>query len=505
MSKEPQPPARPVKTRLRTRLTSLLVLTLGLACLIMGASNYLSLERSLMSQVEEELADSSHRALFLKPHKLEGQAETGPAGLVPTGGNCQMEDGRTILQAPGQAAGTITLCSQDGNLQVAGRLGQYGQVLELSQSDQARLQEAASLEGTQRISLEAGDYLLLSHSTDQGYVLVGLSLAETQQTLNQCLLVMVAGSGLVMLLTGLLGSWIIRRTMHPLERVSGVASAVAQLDLAQETLPEASRVQAEDADPQDEVGAVGYALNQLLDNVQSALEARSRTEEQMRVFIADASHELRTPLAAIRGYADMLTWTERLSDQGKKSLDRVSSQTERMSRLVEDLLLLARLDEGLQPQLEPVDLTELLLENVMDLQVAAPDHDWQLQLPEEPVEVLGDRSQLQQVLLNLLSNARKHTDPGTQVTASLAVATNGREAIVGVRDKGPGIAPDFIDKIFDRFTRADAARSGSDGTSGLGLPIVKAIVEAHGGSIDVVSEPGNTEFSVRLPLVDHED
>lgn len=209
---------------------------------------------------------------------------------------------------------------------------------------------------------------------------------------------------------------------------------------------------------------------------------------------------LRTPLAAIKGYADMIRWTETLTDQGKTSLECVNSQTERMLRLVEDLLLLARLDEGREPEMTQVDLTELLVENVMDPQVAASSHSWQLNLPEDVVEVRGDRSQLQQVLLNLLSNARKHTDEGTTVTSSLSISASGRETMMSISDNGPGIAPEFKGKNFDRFTRADAACSGSDGTTSLVLPITKAIVEAHGGSIDVVSRPGRTEFTVRLPL-----
>ena len=201
------------------------------------------------------------------------------------------------------------------------------------------------------------------------------------------------------------------------------------------------------------MGAVGYALNQLLDNVNSALEVRERTEHQIRAFIADASHELRTPLAAIKGYSDMLRWTEPLSESGQSSLARIDSQTERMSRLVEDLLTLARLDEGREPKMEQVDLTELVLECTSDMQAAARTHEWHLNLPDEPVEVVADRSQIQRV-----------------------------------------------PKIFDRFTRADKARSGSVGTTGLGLAIVQAIVQAHGGSIQVQSQPEHTVFTVRLPL-----
>ena len=279
-----------------------------------------------------------------------------------------------------------------------------------------------------------------------------------------------------------------------------MATDVAHLDLEEHTISSAVRVEPRDSDPRTEVGAVGYALNQLLDNVNSALEVRERTEHQIRAFIADASHELRTPLAAIKGYSDMLRWTEPLSESGKSSLARIDSQTERMSRLVEDLLTLARLDEGREPKFELVDLTELVLECTSDMQAAARTHEWHLSLSDEPVEVVADRSQIQRVILNLLSNARKHTDEGTRVTAGLAVDTARREAVVTVSDNGPGIAPDFLPKIFDRFTRADKARSGSVGTTGLGLAIVQAIVQAHGGSIQVQSQPGHTVFTVRLPL-----
>ena len=233
----------------------------------------------------------------------------------------------------------------------------------------------------------------------------------------------------------------------------------------------------------------------------SALDVRERTEKQIRAFIADASHELRTPLAAIKGYSDMLRWTEPLADGGQSSLARIDSQTERMSRLVEDLLLLARLDEGREPKFENIDLTELLVESVSDMQAAARDHIWRMDVPDEPVEMIADRSQIQQVILNLLSNARKHTDEGTTVIAGLRVSADRREALMTIVDNGPGIDPEFAPKIFDRFARADKARSGSDGTTGLGLAIVQAIVQAHGGLISVRSRPGRTEFSVRLPLM----
>ncbi|MDO4916104.1 MAG: HAMP domain-containing sensor histidine kinase [Rothia sp. (in: high G+C Gram-positive bacteria)] len=487
--------------RLRTILTAILVGMLGIACLIVGLSSFLTLKNSLEAQMGGRLDEASHRALKFKPANA---SDTQNSTQNAPSGPCEEQQGLTPLDAPGQSAGTLSLCIQDNKVVFSGVLDDEGTSQSLSASDIAQLQNVAVDAEPQEVKLDAGDYLVVSHKSldnQQITVVTGLPLKDMKHTLTTLGVVMIGGSLVVMLIAGLLGSLIIRRTMKPLERVSAVATNVAQSNLETQTLSHTERVSAEDSNPRSEVGAVGFALNQMLDNVQSALEARQRTEEQMRVFVADASHELRTPLAAIKGYSDLMRWTENLTESGEQSMSRIDSQTERMSKLVEDLLLLARLGEGKKPVMEEVDLTELLIENVSDLQVAAADHVWQLELPDEPMEVRGDKGQLEQVLLNLLSNARKHTHPGTTVTAGLHLATNGYDAVMTVRDNGQGIAPDFIDRIFDRFTRADQARSGSTGTTGLGLPIVKAIVEAHGGSIIVNSEPGNTEFAVQLPLI----
>jgi two-component system OmpR family sensor kinase len=194
----------------------------------------------------------------------------------------------------------------------------------------------------------------------------------------------------------------------------------------------------------------------------------------------------------------MLKMTEKLSPQGAESLGRVETQSLRMSRLVEDLLTLARLDEGQPLKLAPVDLTQLVVETVSDQKVIAPDHQWRLDLPEEPVEVKADGARLHQVMVNLLSNARKHTDPGTTITTGVSRSATG-EAVITVTDTGPGVPPELQKKAFARFTRADKARTGTEGSTGLGLSIVQAIVDAHGGSVELSSRPGRTEFAVYLP------
>jgi two-component system, OmpR family, sensor kinase len=308
---------------------------------------------------------------------------------------------------------------------------------------------------------------------------------------------------------GLAGTILIRRTMKPLEQLSEVATRVSQLPLDAGEVALAVRVPPSNSNPGTEVGSVGHALNLMLDNVASALQARQKSETKVRQFVADASHELRTPLTAIRGYTELMRMTEDFTPDGQKSLARVQSQSERMTALVEDLLLLARLDEGQPLKLTEVDLTQLVVESVSDEKVMAPGHTWRLELPDEPVVVNGDASQLRQVLVNLLSNARKHTPSGTTVVTGVGTSPEGA-AIVTVRDDGGGIPAAFVDHVFSRFARADAARKGSgdqagasaaEGTSGLGLSIVQSIVEAHGGRVTVTSRPGHTEFALQLPLL----
>ncbi|MFE7630686.1 sensor histidine kinase [Kocuria sp. NPDC057446] len=231
----------------------------------------------------------------------------------------------------------------------------------------------------------------------------------------------------------------------------------------------------------------------------SALAARQHSETRLLEFVADASHELRTPLAAVRGYTDMLRLTEPLTDTGRASLARVEQQTLRMSALVEDLLLPARLDEGRRPELRDADLGELVLEALTDASAAGPDHDWAPDVPEEPVPVRADVAQLHQVLANLLSNARKHTPPGTAVTAAVRTTPDGW-AEASVLDAGPGIPREFRSRLFERFSRLDTSRQTREGSTGLGLSLVRSVVQAHGGTVDVESRPGRTRFTVRLPL-----
>jgi two-component system OmpR family sensor kinase len=324
-------------------------------------------------------------------------------------------------------------------------------------------------------------------------------LRSIQSTLLETALVITVAVLLALIAAGWAGWVIIRRTLAPLNRVAATATRVSELELDRGEVDLAQRVSAADTDVRTEVGQVGAALNRMLDHVGGALEARHASEMQVRQFVADASHELRTPLAAIRGYAELSRRSRQpVPEDVSHVLRRVESEAKRMTALVEDLLLLARLDAGRPLAQDQVDLTMLVVDTVSDAHAAGPGHDWQLDLPEEPVVVVGDGARLHQVLANLLANARTHTPEGTTVT--VGVSSTGDQAVLRVTDAGPGIPAELQPTIFERFARGDGSRSRAAGSTGLGLSIVHAVVTAHGGTVAMESAPGRTEFTVRLPI-----
>lgn len=345
-----------------------------------------------------------------------------------------------------------------------------------------------------------GDYRIITvrnSATNETVGAFGLPLEDVQQTITSLLtaIALLTAGGLVLL--GVATAWTIRRGLRPLHAVADTASRVARQPLDQGAVTILERVPAAQADDRTEIGRVGAALNTLLDHVDASLDARQRNEERMRRFVADASHELRTPLASIRGYSELSLRDRTLSDTSEQSLQRIQAQSLRMTGIVEDLLLLARLDEGQELVYGTSDLSRLVVEAVGDAQVAAPDHAWSIEVGDEPVLIAGDTARLHQVVANLLANARTHTPAGTHVTAS--VVREGSEAVVRVHDDGPGIDPVLQAELFERFSRGDTSRARQTGGSGLGLSIVRAIVEAHHGAITMRSAPGDTEFEVRLP------
>jgi len=361
---------------------------------------------------------------------------------------------------------------------------------------QAQLQRP---EQTMTVAIDGfGAYRLYSLNIGGAYFISGgLPLSDVNSTIGQILTTvgLVTFGGLLLLAVAI--AVVIRRGLQPLRAVADTATRVAGLPLSRGEVSISERVPAEQADERTEIGQVGAALNTLLDHVGESLEARQRNEERMRAFVADASHELRTPLASIRGYSELSLRDPSLSDTTEQSLERIQAQSLRMTTLVEDLLLLARLDEGQELVYGTVDLTRLAIEAVGDARPAGPEHTWIIDVDDEPVLVAGDASRLHQVAANLLANARTHTPDGTVVT--MRVARDGSDAVMSVHDDGPGVDPAIADELFERFSRADRSRARKTGGTGLGLSIARAIVEAHHGSISVSSEPGDTTFFVRLP------
>jgi two-component system OmpR family sensor kinase len=438
--------------------------------------------------------------------------------------------GRSPLEASGQPEGMLLFLMSGGQVPQASRLDADGNEVKLSAQDVNKL--AALVEETRRVQgaqdaklegmteeeregvfdvemirtmgLDEGQFFVHSEVVDDqgGVAVVGLPTAAVDRTKAALAQVQLFGSLAAMVLAGLLCWWWIRRSLRPLGEVSQAAARVADVPMGSgEVSLEKYRVRRELAEPGDEVGDVGFALNRLIGSVDGAIEQRNRSEQRLRTFVADASHELRTPLAAVRGYAEMIRLTEPLSEHGQGALGRVLQQSDRMGSLVEDLLLLARLDSGREVRRGEVDLGELVMDAVLDATAAGRDHAWTVDVPEEPVTVLGDREQLAQMLANLLSNARKHTPDGTAVLVRLQ---SGAPAGVGtvrltVQDDGPGIDPRLRSGLFDRFVRGDVARSAREGSTGLGLSIVRSVARAHGGEATVESGPGRTVFTVELP------
>jgi two-component system, OmpR family, sensor kinase len=339
-----------------------------------------------------------------------------------------------------------------------------------------------------------GEYRVASKQTREGLIIVGLPTSAVDGPVSQLVLwealfgalgiAAAAGAGLV----------VVRRQLRPLREVAATAHTVAELPLASGDIDLAARVPDRLTDERTEVGQVGAALNTLLAHVESSLNARQHSEEQVRQFVADASHELRTPLTTIAGYTELARRRPDDAHTVKTALGKVEEESARMTSMVEDLLLLARLDSGRPLERGRVDLSRLLVEAVSDARVISPDHRWRLEVPEDSVEVDGDPERLRQVVTNLLANARKYTPAGTTVTVS--ARTHG----FVVHDDGPGFSPDVAEHAFERFARGDASRHrGEQGGAGLGLALVQAIVTAHGGTVRLTSVPGSTRISVDFP------
>ena len=338
-----------------------------------------------------------------------------------------------------------------------------------------------------------------------GSIAVATPLTGVDSTLNQLVLFdVIIGAGVLIVLAGL--SYIfVRHSLRPLVDVEHTAAAIAAGDLTRR-VPQ--------SDPRTEVGRLAGALNGMLSQIESAFRAREASEQEartsetrMRRFITDASHELRTPLTSIRGFAELYRMgaVPEQSDVDRV-MTRIESESTRMGLLVDDLLLLARLDQQRPLERELVDLETIASDAVHDAQAVAPGRDVQLQLStHDPVIVVGDDARLRQVVGNLVTNALTHTPESSAVTVGLSIDDTAAErfAVLEVADSGPGLSPKDAQRIFERFYRVEESRTRANGGSGLGLSIVAALTAAHGGTADVETKLGvGSRFRIRLPLAE---
>jgi two-component system OmpR family sensor kinase len=483
--------SRLLPSSLTGRLVATSVALVALAGLLLALATTAVLRSYLTNKLDEEVGEAAGRSV----RALQG----GPAFPAPERPRDDDGDGKEppdIEAALGQSSGTVTAYFT--------ATGSGGELVTdtrevLAADALAVLADVPAGAAPRTVELpDLGSYRVVGNQVGAVRVVTGLPTGDVDDTVIGLLVWELGLTLAAVVVVGGIALVLVRRQLRPLREVASTAHDVAAIPLTTGEVGVTARVPDELVDERTEVGQVGAALNTLLGHVEHALDERHRSEQQVRQFVADASHELRTPLATISGYAEL---SRRAGDaeQLRQAMGKVQVEAGRMSSLVEDLLLLARLDAGRPLERKQVDLTKLVLESAGDARVIAPDHRWVLELGDEPVLVTGDEQRLHQVLANLLANARRHTPAGTTVTVGVRGSDDGRSAVLTVSDDGPGIGPELLGEIFDRFTRGDSARTRASGGAGLGLSLARAIVEAHGGRIGATSEPGATRFTVTLP------
>ena len=527
-------PKRKRSRLLTVRLSRFLAAAVALALVTMLAASAFAMRSWMTSKLDSSLESMLSRLeknaeLTLEqplppppPHHGDDDAQA-PASNSPSADPTATptDKGPRGLRGPGSSEGQLQLIKHDDEV-VSGVVKQFD-VVELDSAAQQQILSLRCDRHGHNVSLpNLGSFRVMCGQSESRTLVVGLSLAAN----NSTLIMLVALEGVIALVViagaTFIGRKWIRKEMLPLGEVAATARNIGSQDLiAAPTVDTFDRVDSSIAQPGDEVGDVGFALNTMIDNVETALQARAESEQRLRQFVADASHELRTPLASIQGYTQLL---QRGATDQELALSRIASESARMSGLVEDLLLLARLDAGRELASDPVDVIPLAIDAVSDAHAAGPDHQWSLDLPEIDDEadsctsctVLGDESALRQVFANLVNNARIHTPAGTHVKVGVqtiaGTASTPGFVRLSVADDGPGIAPELRATVFDRFVRGDTSRSRQGkGSSGLGLSIVSSIAEALGGRVDVDTlcegegAPGEhgTTFSVILPVAEN--
>lgn len=473
---------------IRARLTAGLLVLLAVSCAAVGVAAVYELDGFLTGRLDQQLQDVGVRF----PASLEH-------GSVKPSDHDGDEHGDTRRQSTGTFGARLVGRDVTNAAVVPADQGVTDLNVALTTSDKRTLARIPTDGRARTVCLSPlGDYRVLAARGLDGDVLItGLPMEPVRAAVHRLELVAGCVFGVALVVAGVAGALWVRWSLRPLSRVAATATRVSELPLAsgEVTLPPREP----EPDPRSEVGQVSGAFARMLGHVEDALTKRHASEERLRSFAADASHELRTPVASVRGHAELaLLHPDPLPPGVTRALERIAAESARMGEMVDDLLLLARLDAGRPLERLPVDLTHLVLDSVADARAAGPEHRWTLELPEEPVSVTGDAHRLQQVLANLLANARLHTPVGTKVV--VALTRERADVVLKVADDGPGVPADVRPGVFERFTRADRRRTGgAGGGAGLGLSIVAAVVEAHEGTVELESRPGATTFTVRLP------
>lgn len=464
---------------LRARLLLVLVALVAFGLIAADLATYASLRSFLLTRIDDQLASARPPVL----HALQGRInERQLQSSVPSG---------TYVEIRDEAGNRLTL-------PVAGR-----DTLLPAPEVPSRLVAAAQANGG-GFGLAAPAHSVTLHAkggpayraqlvpVSGGLVVLAVPLTSVHATTTRLAIIELAVTIAAVGLTVLLSLWLVRLGLRPLRDMEVTARDIAGGDLTQRVPSATDRT---------EVGRLGLALNTMLTQIESAFRERQLSEDRLRRFVADASHELRTPLTSIGGYAELFRrGAAREPADLERAMRRIEEEAGRMGMLVDDMLLLARLDQGRPLDRQPVDLAVLSADATEDAQAVEPDRPIRLTTPEQLI-VIGDEARLRQVIGNLLANARTHTPPGTPVSVTVMAEGEDR-AVLEVADEGPGLDAQAAERVFERFYRVDKARSRDSGGAGLGLAIVAAIVQSHGGQAMVRSAPGQgATFRVELPLV----
>ena len=457
---------------LRARLSVVLVSLVAGALLVTGVVTYASLRSFLIERVDEQLQAARApvaRALLESRNPFGFRGTTGLSLPPGTYGELRDPAGATVT--------SVVFVYQDEAPDPRPALGDGSLPTDEPFTVQAR---------------GGGDprYRALATALPTGgTIVVAIPLSEVAGTMARLLAILLAAAAAVLIGLAVVARALIRRELRPLERIGETAGAIAAGDLSQRIEP---------TDERSEVGRLGVSLNAMLAQIERAFADKEASEDRLRRFLADASHELRTPLTSIRGYAELFRrGADARPDDLAKAMRRIEEEAARMGLLVDDLLLLARLDQGRPLERAPVDLATIAADVVADARAIAPERSIDLDVAGA-CQIEGDETRLRQVASNLVTNALVHTPDGTPVRVRVAI--DGNQAVLEVSDDGPGIPPDQLELVFDRFHRVGARAEGAEG-AGLGLSIAAAIARAHGGDIRLQSEPGHgATFRVLIPI-----